>query len=320
MTVSVISVAMTTFITVFVVPLLRVITIRGHTPRLAVMVWLSVSFTVFASWMLAGIATFGVLCDESDSAGLFIAAVTLTGAHWPAHVLYCLVGVALITPSARFVYCFCRIHREARRERERRRGALRVLGEQPPELRDVTVIPSDLPMVYCMPGKPGVIVVTTAARDALGGEQFAAVLAHERSHLTEHHHLKVSLARAIGEAGKGIWLFHSTEQLVRDLVEMRADDVAMRRFGPRAVATAIGKLSVAAPPSPALGAADGAVVTRILRMSDPPSRRARVLSGFWSCSLTALCCFHLTVMVAIPVFAMMVNGLYVYEYVIPFFS
>lgn len=309
-----IAVAVSFVVIVLVVPVLRRITGRGQTPRLAVLAWLSVSLTVYASWALTGLAAVEAALHEPVSAPLHDMMVRVTGAHWPIHVLCFLVGVALMTPFAKFLYHLANVCIGARRGRERRRGALRMLGTHPADAQDVAVVASDLPMIYCMPGKPDVIVVTTAAKNSLRSDQFEAVLEHERTHLAERHHVLVAVATAIGLAGRRIWLFGNTEQFVRDLVEMRADDAAVRKFGPRTVITAISKLSAATPPPPALGAVGRSVMTRILRMSDPPSRGDRVLAGAMSCFLASVCCAHLVVTVAVPVILVMAGGPPLYSF------
>ena len=52
---------------------------------------------------------------------------------------------------------------------------------------------------YCLPGRGGRIVLTSAALAALSPDELAAVLAHERAHLSGRHHL--ALAAAAGYSG-----------------------------------------------------------------------------------------------------------------------
>ena len=49
------------------------------------------------------------------------------------------------------------------------------------------------PAVYCVPGRPPTIVLTTGALAVLDTEQLTAVLAHERAHLAGRHHLLLAV-------------------------------------------------------------------------------------------------------------------------------
>jgi Zn-dependent protease with chaperone function len=64
----------------------------------------------------------------------------------------------------------------------------------------VTVIDHEAPAVYCLPGRHGRVVVATAALRALDDERLAAVLAHERAHLRQRHHLLRATAEALAVA------------------------------------------------------------------------------------------------------------------------
>ncbi len=295
---------------VVVVPALQRMTTDGRTPRLGILVWLAVSLTVLMSWALAGAASMWMPHDGPMWLSVKSFFVTTLGSEWPLTLLSHAIGVALIVPLLRFAFFLLTGLVSTRRQRARRRTALSMLGCRPIDVAptvDVVLIDSDSPMVFCMPGRPGVIVATTAARDSLDDEQFEAVLAHERAHLAERHHLLVWIGRAVGRVSERVRLFRNTDHFVRMLVEMRADDVAVQRFDRGAVATAVGRLSAVDAPSPALGATGGSVVTRILRMSNPPSRTQRVLAGWGSCWCAGMCCILQVAVVGVPVFAMTIG-------------
>ncbi len=52
------------------------------------------------------------------------------------------------------------------------------------------VLDDPRPAAYCVPGRPGTIVLTSGALAVLDPAQLAAVLAHERAHLAGRHHLR----------------------------------------------------------------------------------------------------------------------------------
>ncbi|MGH3565995.1 MAG: M56 family metallopeptidase [Pseudonocardia sp.] len=314
MIIVVLAVAVPIAVLVVVVPALRRITAGGHAPRLSVLAWLGMSLTVLVSWALVGVAFMWMPHGGPVWFSLKSFIVSTLGSDWPLTLLLHAVGVALIVPLLRFVFFLLTGLVRAHRQRARRHSALRVLGHTPLDAADVVLVDSELPMVYCMAGKPGVIVATTAARDSLDDDQFNAVLMHERAHLTERHHLLVALGHAVGRVSERLWLFRNTDHFVRMLVEMRADDVALQWFDREVVATAIVRLATLGAPEPALGASDGSVVPRILRMSDPPSKRQRVLAGLGSCWCAGLTCILQVAIIGIPAGAMALGNICIYAY------
>ena len=119
------------------------------------------------------------------------------------------------------------------------------------------------------------MVVTSGARRALTERELRAVLAHERSHLAERHHLPIGLAGALARALPRLRLFGDCAVHTARLLEMRADDVAARAHGPLPVATALAALSTRAAPAGALGAAGATALLRVERLLATDRRAAR---------------------------------------------
>jgi uncharacterized membrane protein len=116
--------------------------------------------------------------------------------------------------------------------------------------------------------------VTSAARAALDDRQLSAVLAHERAHLTGHHALIVTALRALAAIFPRLSLIAQGAEQVPRLLEMCADDVAVRRHSRRALLSGLIALC-AAVPAEALAAADLAVLARAERLATPPEESAR---------------------------------------------
>ncbi|HJD85705.1 M56 family metallopeptidase [Kitasatospora aureofaciens] len=97
-------------------------------------------------------------------------------------------------------------------------------------------------------GEPGRIVVTSGMLRALSGPERAALLAHERAHLTGRHHVFLALAEHAAD------LHPALRPLRAPLgyhLERWADEVAAARVGDRAVtARAVGRAALAASRSP----------------------------------------------------------------------
>jgi uncharacterized membrane protein len=152
--------------------------------------------------------------------------------------------------------------------------AVRLVGYRTGEA-DVVMVEAAKPAAYSVAGRPPAIVVTSAARAALDDCQLAAVLAHERAHLTGHHALIVAALRSLAAVFPRLSLMTDGAQQVSGLLEMCADDAAARRHSRRALLSGLITL-VAAAPNEALAAADVAVLARAERLATPPHESAKV--------------------------------------------
>jgi Zn-dependent protease with chaperone function len=152
----------------------------------------------------------------------------------------------------------------------------RLVGRPEPTLGAVLVEHSQ-PAAYCVAGRSPTVVLTTGALQALDPGQLGAVLAHERAHLAGRHHCLLALARIGRLVLPFLPLMRDADAQVARLVEMHADDAAIRSSDPRSLATALVALATAASPAPALAAAATDSVHRIHRLLGPaePLGRAR---------------------------------------------
>jgi Zn-dependent protease with chaperone function len=116
----------------------------------------------------------------------------------------------------------------------------------------------------------GRVVLTDTALAMLEPSQLRAVLAHERAHLAGRHHLVVSWAAVAARAFPGVPVFRGMHMASVDLVELLADDRAVRRESRDSLAWAIAQLG--AGPATGLAAGGGRVLARVERLLDPPSR------------------------------------------------
>ncbi|MBV6699679.1 M56 family metallopeptidase, partial [Kitasatospora aureofaciens] len=98
------------------------------------------------------------------------------------------------------------------------------------------------------PGVPGRIVVTSGMLRALTGPERAALLAHERAHLTGRHHVFLALAEHAADVHPALRPLRAP---LGYHLERWADEVAAARVGDRAVtARAVGRAALAASRSP----------------------------------------------------------------------
>ncbi|MEU0481233.1 M56 family metallopeptidase [Streptosporangium sp. NPDC006013] len=239
-------------------------------PRLAISVWLAGCASVAASAifsMLAvaipasvighGLAEFFEACADMLSDGAFLAAPGTRAA---------LLGAGLI--AGRIAYCGAAILVRARRERRRHAEMLNLLGRHDGAL-DAVVLDHDEAAAYCLPGRDGRAVITTAALRSLAPEQVAAVLAHEQAHLRGRHHLVLAAAEAFCRALPYLPLFARARSEIARLIELLADDVAARRHPRIHIAAALVRLATGRAPAFALGAGGETALTRVRRMLSP---------------------------------------------------
>ncbi len=155
----------------------------------------------------------------------------------------------------------------SRASRRRHREGLALIS-RPSAGHGFVLVPSCEPFAYCLPGRGGQIIVSTATTSLLSTEELAAVLAHERAHLHGHHHHLVTLTQILAKA-LPVSPIRSLADEVEHLVELAADDRACRGSERGDLLSALVRLSVAPPPGPALAASGGSTVARALRLAAP---------------------------------------------------
>ncbi|MEU0052727.1 M56 family metallopeptidase [Streptomyces sp. NPDC006309] len=183
------------------------------------------------------------------------------------------IGLTTLWPASWFVT----VSLSARRRRRRHARLLDLAGRPVPEL-GVMVLDHDTPAAYCLPGRPGRVVVTSAALRSLTPAQLQAVLAHERAHLTGRHHLVSATGEAFARAFRVLPLARTAREHMADLLEMVCDDHALRSASARTLAEAMCEVAAGGSPQSTFAAGGTAVLARLrrlLRPSAPLSRAAR---------------------------------------------
>ena len=210
--------------------------------------------------------------------------------------LACLAaGVALLA-----VLCWVLLAATASvvRARQRQRTLLSLLAHGDPKVPGALVVDHPAAAAYCLPGLRSAIVISAGALNLLNADELAAVLAHERAHLRERHDLVLlpftALLRAFGWAG----IAQQARQAVGLLIEMLADDRALRHRPARELATALLRVGAAGggpAPNGALAASDSllpcevaARVARLLRPAPGLRLPALVLIGMGAASAVGI--------------------------------
>lgn len=256
-------------------------------PRLGIVAWQALSGSLVASVVLAGLSlAVPVSLVSSDLAGLLDTCVMLLSDQYstPGGAVVSTAGLLLsLVVLARAAQCLLRSWRTARAGRIRQRTQLSLLAHTDDD-RDVVVLDHASCAAYCVPGRAGRIVITSAAQAALDPEQMTAVIAHERAHLRGRHHLVIQCATSLRAAFPFVPAFRHAEDEVARLTEMVADDAAIRTVDRLTLATALVRLAEGTTPAGALGAGGSTVLIRVRRLADPaaplsPTRRLATLAG-----------------------------------------
>ncbi|MFI5620281.1 M56 family metallopeptidase [Streptomyces sp. NPDC051567] len=177
-------------------------------------------------------------------------------------------AVAALVVLALPVAGFARELLRARRARARHTELLRLVGRYDPAL-GATVLADARPAVYCLPGRARRVVVSSGAVSLLTDRQLAAALSHERAHIAGRHHLLVAAAGAYGAVFPRLPLARLGRKAVPLLLEMAADDRALRACSREELATALYTLAVGHAPREAFAAGGPSAALRMRRILTP---------------------------------------------------
>ncbi|MFR9793351.1 M56 family metallopeptidase [Streptomyces sp. MB22_4] len=255
-----------------------------RTPRLTLGLWGLLVLVVTASLSLAVMQLFFPVAEShqlSEAAqGCFLTsgrrcvAVMLNDLERPSARAWAGFAAAVCPPLA-LALAFARQVFDFRRRRARHAEVLGMVGHWRSEL-GATVLPHTTPAVYCLPGRAPQVVVSEGAVHALTREQLAAALEHERAHIAGRHHLLAAAASAVGALSRRLPLARLVRDEVPLLLEMVADDRALRRCSRRALAVALYAVAAGQAPHAALAAGGPSALLRMRRILQPPTERPTV--------------------------------------------
>lgn len=244
-----------------------------RSPRIGIAAWQALSFSLVSTVVLAGAAlAVPVVPWTTDLAELVRACAMALAEQYstPGGAVVSTTGVvAVFAVLARVGYSVARGLRAAASQRSRQLQSLALIARPHCDV-DALVVEHPAAAAYCLPGRGGRIVLTSAALAALDRGQLDAVLAHERAHLRGRHHLILAAADALLHAFPGIPAFREARSALARLVEMLADDNAARCADRLTVATALVRLAEhGVTPAAALGAGDESALSRVRRLVSP---------------------------------------------------
>ena len=277
-----------------------------RSPAAAILLWqaLGLSWGLAAVGALAGLvavrARWGVVGGVLAGAAQALRDAALGST---AAALVALARLAFLMAGAALLILLCWVLLAASTTvllaRRRHRVLLSLLAHGDPKVPGALVVDSPAAAAYCVPGIRSRIVISAGTLALLDAAELAAVLAHERAHVRARHDLVLLPFSALGQAFPRSRLVRRAHATVALLVEMLADDRALRHRPARELATAllrVGASGAGHAPSGALAAVpapDGETVARVNRLlARAPRLPAAVLALIWSTA---------AVLVAVPV-------------------
>jgi Zn-dependent protease with chaperone function len=185
--------------------------------------------------------------------------------------LTCLVtGLALL---ASLCWVLIAVSAAALQARRRQRTLLALLAHGDPKVPGALVVDYPTAAAYCLPGlRSRIVVLSVGTLELLGRGELAAVLAHERAHLRERHDLVLLPFTALRRAFPHSVMCADAHRAVALLIEMLADDRALRGGPARELVSALVRFGTAGTcptPAGALAAGQGDMAARVARLLQP---------------------------------------------------
>lgn len=241
-------------------------------PRAAVVLWQAIAAAAVLSAFSAGLAIAARLfVPGPDGRPTADVPAEIAALGWPLWLSAVLVLAATMLVGVRLVAVAVQVAIGTRRRRARHRTVVDLLGECQHGMGDVRVLRVAEPLAYCLPGMRHRVVVSAGAIEALSDIELAAILRHERAHLRARHDLVLEAFIAVHTAFPRFVRSGSALGAVALLVELLADDAAVRTAGPRPLARALVACASARTPAGALAAGGPSTVVRVRRLAGRPN-------------------------------------------------
>jgi Zn-dependent protease with chaperone function len=248
-------------------------------PRAAIVLWQAIALAAVLSAFSAGIAIASRLFvpgRDGRPTATITSEIEVLG--WPLWIVYVIVFAVTLVIGARLTYAVVQVAIATRRRRAHHRMVVDLVGKsQGTHLRILDV---EQPLAYCLPGVRSRVVVSAGALNTLADNEMAAILTHERAHLRARHDLVLEMFTAVHAAFPRFVRSAHALHAVRLLIELLADDAAVRAAGPTPLARALVACASGHTPSGALAVGGPTTVLRVRRLGGQPNSRALAAAAY----------------------------------------
>jgi len=258
-------------------------------PRAAIVLWQSIALAAVLSAFSAGIAIASRLfVPGADGRPTATITSEIDALGWPLWAGLITVFALTVVIGARLTYAVIQVAIATRRRRAHHRMMVDLLdmshGSNPPKVcikaSGLRILDVKQPLAYCLPGVRSRVVVSEGTLKSLSDSEIAAILTHERAHLRARHDLVLEMFTAVHAAFPRFVRSGSALDAVRLLIEMLADDAAVRAAGPTPLARALVACASGRTPSGALAAGGPTTLLRLRRLGGQPNSRALAATAY----------------------------------------
>ena len=244
----------------------------SRAPRAAIVLWQAIALAAVLSAFSAGIAIASRLfAPGPDGRPTATIASEIDVLGWPLWIVYVAVFALTLVIGARLAVAVVQVAIATRRRRAHHRMVVDLVGKSQKWAHaqagdGLRILDVKEPLAYCLPGVRSRVVVSEGTLTALADNEIAAILSHERAHLRARHDLVLEMFTAVHAAFPRFVRSASALDAVRLLIEMLADDAAVRAAGPTPLARALVACAAGRTPVGALAAGGPTTVLRVRRL------------------------------------------------------
>ncbi|MGY1944176.1 M56 family metallopeptidase [Nocardia asiatica] len=242
-----------------------------RTPRAALVLWQAIALAAVLSAFGSGLAIAAeLLVPGPDGRPTTAPTREIDALGLPLWLAYVFVFALTLLVGARLIYAVVRVGVHTRRRRARHRMLVDLLDQSGPYRRaaDIRVLAATEPIAYCLPGLRQRVVLSEGTLTNLADAEITAIVSHERSHLRARHDLVLEAFTAVHEAFPRVVRSKAALGSVKLLIELLADDSAVKVTGPKPLARALVACAKSTAPQGALAAGGPTTLIRIQRLSE----------------------------------------------------